>query len=713
MSDSDDDELSSCSDLEQYIDRAVERMRVLQREAEAEHVGEAEAEHVGVADAGGSVELMKSAIGDNGNNSNANKDTDHTMTQRGLPGEETSARGGRGHNDSQLMVNQLPSQDPHPHQPLSQLPQPLQTLSQLPQPQQPSNRENHPTDEDEDRQSNENAKVANGQLLDGPNNLLGDTSSSGNSGNGTSLMTEKYETDIDALKLPDVITYNFLKSQPTKHLGPFCKTIGVKRSIKGRNLNKDDLVAGAFLRLQKMSIRAGKTTRETVKGVHPQWYKTFKGEYNRLVTAGKVLKLPDASRMRTQYSAACNLRSPDHFGKSQRDTTDSRSRTTPQTTTADQSLGDDQHTNNGVGGDGETNEDGDLRAVQQPIVMSYDESDENTGCPSPPPKISTVSCGSFSVGEFARYMLILRGDETLFNEYKRNLDTSYTRLEADRRKNANEVYRTSLTKIYNDPNYKVYAVFPAYVNSLSVDFSRRKRSGKELKKELELFKNAFTRVWQAFNRSGQNEPDWAKFNMNGNRKADAELTQKLLVLGHIFDIQYRNTDIAFISTISKLADDSGEAGDEGGFGVESSIGNEDVTPLCESRRKKRTSSSGITTDMIGPLIKQTVEDAYTSIVGRHGASTSNREQTSMAIPNTTEASCPTSRLSDQPLSGAAQITVTDDDMKHLKRRAEIIKHIIEYNKLMLDAEATLERDLYKKQVESAQSLLQKMDASRT
>ena len=88
-------------------------------------------------------------------------------------------------------------------------------------------------------------------------------------------------------------------------------------------------------------------------------------------------------------------------------------------------------------------------------VLSDEGDDDDNGGHRVAPMISILSCGSFTVGEFARYMLILKGDEKLLNEYKRNVDTPHTHLEADRRQNANEVYKKPLAKIFNDPKYKV------------------------------------------------------------------------------------------------------------------------------------------------------------------------------------------------------------------------------------------------------------------
>ena len=352
-----------------------------------------------------------------------------------------------------------------------------------------------------------------------------------------------------------------------------------------------------------MSRRSGKTSRETLKAVHPDAYRSFKKKYDRLVATRKVLKLPEISAMRELYDS-CKPAS----------TVPRQSQLTPERNLDGKAPFTTRDSENAPNGVGEASIGVRDHTCESAHVLSDEGGDDDNGGHRGAPMISTLSCGSLTVGEFARYMLILRGDEALLNEYKRNVDTPHTRLEADRRKNANEVYRKSLAKIFNDPNYKVYGLFPSYIKKLSVDFSGRHRTGDELKKELELFKNGFTRIWQAYNRSGQNESDWHKFISGGNRSMEANFTQKLLVFRYFFYIRYRETELKFISKISRLVDRSGDAGDEEGFGVEPSVSVDDDYCQLDMHRKRRSSSGAITADMIGPIISQTVADAYTSRV---------------------------------------------------------------------------------------------------
>ena len=77
----------------------------------------------------------------------------------------------------------------------------------------------------------------------------------------------------------------------------------MKRSVRKKNLSKDELVAGAFLQVQSMSRRSGKTSRETLKAVHPDAYRSFKKKYDRLFATRRDLKLRKISAMRELYEA--------------------------------------------------------------------------------------------------------------------------------------------------------------------------------------------------------------------------------------------------------------------------------------------------------------------------------------------------------------------------------------------------------------------------
>ena len=222
---------------------------------------------------------------------------------------------------------------------------------------------------------------------------------------------------------------------------------------------------------------------------------------------------------------------------------------------------------------------------------------------------------------------------------------------------------------------------------MSVDFTGRHRTGDELKKELELFKKGFTRIWQAYNRSGQNESDWHKFISSGNKSVEADFTQKLHVLGYVFDIRYRETDLTFISPIFKLVDDSGDAGEEAGFGVEPSVSVDDDYCQLDTLRKRRSSSGAVTTDMIGPIISQSVADAYTSIVARTGSGKS------LSDPKKSSKTGGVVQSLD-----VRNTNVIGDEMKQLLRRAKVTTHIFKYKKLMTSAETEYEEYLYKRQV---------------
>ena len=179
---------------------------------------------------------------------------------------------------------------------------------------------------------------------------------------------------------------------------------------------------------------------------------------------------------------------------------------------------------------------------------------------------------------------------------------------------------------------------------------------------------------------------------------EVDFTQKLLVLGYVFDIRCHETDLTFISAISKLVDDSGDADDKGKFRVEPSVSVGDDFCQLDTHRKRRSSSGSITTDMIGPIISQTVADAYSSIVARTGSGKSLSDPKKSSKPG---------GVAQSP--GVRNDNFTYIDMMQLQRRAKVATHKIKYKKLMTSAEMEYEEDHYSRQVEAAERLLRKIN----
>ena len=540
-----------------------------------------------------------------------------------------------------------------------------------------------------------------------PHQTLESLENSDSSDDGSTLCPSLFVTDPKITALPETFLFNYRTKMNKTKLGVISKNVQVRRTLKGVSLSKEAIVAGTFIEVCRRSKTAMKCVREVIKSIDRESYKSFKPVYERMTRTKCVKRVPTHDELKLVYKEACD-KATKNCRKTALNRSESSRHPSSKGVKRGQIVGGRDHAPAGEVGITESTSDSDLRRREKRqkrdgdscVVQGVDEPDcVDSGGDIVARKLSSVSCGSFTVGEFARLVLILRSDESLQDEYIRAVRELPSRLDRDRRKSATEHYRNGLAKAFNNPEYRVLGFFPLYIKKVCVDFSGRKRSGEELKHELDSIRKGFTKYFAAFNStSGQNEHRWHIF-VSNNRDAESPFIQKLMVLGYVYDIQYRAGDIAFVSTISRLADDTGEASEQGGMGWPPVNSLSESMGIKTPTRGRRASGSSFSTKQVDEMIDKTVCTAIAKV----REAKERRKEKRVGTDGSEDPAV--SNCNNNTNNHRCSSMLTEEDLSAFKRRSAIIDELVAYHEKRDQANSQYERDLYEKHLKAGEALL--------
>lgn len=184
--------------------------------------------------------------------------------------------------------------------------------------------------------------------------------------------------------------------------------------------------------------------------------------------------------------------------------------------------------------------------------------------------VTKPKASPFTASEFARLLLFLKEDEDMREAFLKS-GKSLGRQQIDRGERSTDFWNQLVVPSFNDPSDGPTLNFESVLEDIDVSKGPPvERSGPYLKRVYDNFRFHMQKPYSDYQKSGQNNPDWKAFVIDGGTDPDSSVGKQLILAGFILNIGLPQEDKDFLSvltrTIAPGGGKSGRGGYEGGMG---------------------------------------------------------------------------------------------------------------------------------------------------